>query len=87
MSFSVNSTDRLALLNCQTQGVHLWDLEDKCVVRQFQGNTQGTYTIHSCFGGINESFVASGSEDHKVSDHQKTKLKKVNLNFFWFSFC
>lgn len=68
MTFVVNSTDRLALLNCSSQGLHLWDLEDKCIVRQFQGTTQGTYTIHSCFGGVNESFIASGSEDHKVSN-------------------
>ncbi|XP_031629372.1 WD repeat-containing protein 26 homolog [Contarinia nasturtii] len=66
MTFVVNSSDRLALLNCSQQGLHLWDLEDKCLVRQFQGTTQGTYTIFSCFGGINESFIASGSEDHKV---------------------
>lgn len=73
MTFVVNSNDRLALLNCASQGLHLWDLEDKCLVRQFQGTTQGNYTIHSCFGGINESFIASGSEDHKVSN-------KIHLN-------
>lgn len=67
MTFIVNSTDRLALINCSTQGLHLWDLEDKCLVRKYQGNTQGTYAIYSCFGGVNESFVASGSEDNKVS--------------------
>lgn len=66
MTFSINSADRLALLNISTQGLHLWDLQDKCLVRRFQGVTQGTYTIYSCFGGINESFVASGSEDNKV---------------------
>lgn len=27
MSFTVNSTGRLALLNVATQGVHLWDLQ------------------------------------------------------------
>ena len=44
------------------QGVHLWDLKDKVLVRKFQGVTQGFYTIHSCFGGINQDFLASGSE-------------------------
>lgn len=62
MTFSVNKADRLALLNIATQGVHLWDLEDKCLVRRFQGVTQGHFTIHSCFGGKNEDFIASGSE-------------------------
>src|SRR4051812_30633001 len=37
MSFTVDPTDRLALLNVATQGVHLWDLEDRCLVRKFQG--------------------------------------------------
>jgi len=62
MAFSVNKADRLALLNVATQGVHLWDLQDRCLVRKFQGVTQGHFTIHSCFGGVNQEFVASGSE-------------------------
>lgn len=62
MTFSVNKADRLALLNVATQGVHLWDLQDKVLVRKFQGVTQGHFTIHSCFGGVNQDFVASGSE-------------------------
>lgn len=66
ISFTVNSTDRLALLNVGSQGLHLWDLRDKCLIRIFQGASQGSYTIHSCFGGINESFIASGSEDNNV---------------------
>lgn len=66
MTFSINSSDRLALLNISSQGLHLWDLHHKCLVRQFKGVTQGNYTVYSCFGGIHESFVASGSEDNKV---------------------
>uniref|UniRef100_S4RAG9 WD repeat-containing protein 26 n=1 Tax=Petromyzon marinus TaxID=7757 RepID=S4RAG9_PETMA len=66
MTFSVSKDDRLALINVATQGVHLWDLHERALVRKYQGITQGLYTIHSCFGGPNEDFVASGSEDHKV---------------------
>ncbi|KAF7666552.1 hypothetical protein LDENG_00101480 [Lucifuga dentata] len=66
MSFTVSKNGRLALLNVATQGVHLWDLQDRVLVRKYQGVTQGFYTIHSCFGGYNEDFIASGSEDHKV---------------------
>ena len=32
MSFTVNSTGRLALLNVATQGVHLWDLQVRIFV-------------------------------------------------------
>ncbi|KXJ24795.1 WD repeat-containing protein 26 [Exaiptasia diaphana] len=47
-------------------GLHLWGLKDKVLERKYQGLTQGFYTIHSCFGGINQVFLASGSEDHNV---------------------
>jgi len=66
MSFTVNKTDRLALLNVVSQGVHLWDLQDKCLVRKFQGVTQGHFSIHSCFGGVNHDFIASGSEGLEI---------------------
>lgn len=62
MSFVCDETGRLALINVESQGVHLWDLEDRILLRKFQGITQGYYTIHSCFGGVNQIFVASGSE-------------------------
>jgi WD40 repeat protein len=66
MSFTVSKDGRLALLNIATQGVHLWDLHDKQLVRKYQGVTQGHYVNHATFGGPNEEFIASGSEDSKV---------------------
>lgn len=62
------------------QGVHLWDLQDRVLVRKYQGVTQGFYTIHSCFGGHNEDFIASGSEDHKVYIwHKRSELPIAEL--------
>ncbi|XP_053497278.1 WD repeat-containing protein 26 isoform X1 [Ictalurus furcatus] len=80
MSFTVSKNGRLALLNVATQGVHLWDLQDRVLVRKYQGVTQGFYTIHSCFGGHNEDFIASGSEDHKVYIwHKRSELPIAEL--------
>uniref|UniRef100_A0AAY4AK10 WD repeat-containing protein 26 n=1 Tax=Denticeps clupeoides TaxID=299321 RepID=A0AAY4AK10_9TELE len=80
MSFTVSKSGRLALLNVATQGVHLWDLQDRVLVRKYQGVTQGFYTIHSCFGGHNEDFIASGSEDHKVYIwHKRSELPIAEL--------
>ena len=62
MSFTVDRTGTLGLLNVSKQGVHLCDLRDKCLVRRFQGCAQDRYAIHSCFGGEQEQFVLSGSE-------------------------
>ena len=44
------------------KGVHVWDLRDRCLVHRYQGIQQGLYTIHSTYGGINDTFIASGSE-------------------------
>ena len=52
---------------CGSQGVHVWDLNDRCLVRRCHGVTQGHYTIHSCYGGLHDSFIASGSEGQRMS--------------------
>ncbi|KAG8009724.1 WD repeat-containing protein 26 [Nibea albiflora] len=76
MSFTVSKNGRLALLNVATQGVHLWDLQDRVLVRKYQGVTQGFYTIHSCFGGHNEDFIAN----HKVYIwHRRSELPIAEL--------
>lgn len=62
MSFVCDEAGRLALVNIENQGVHLWDLEDRVLIRKFQGPSQSNFTIHSCFGGADQAFAASGSE-------------------------
>lgn len=38
----------------------------RALVRRFRGLSQGHFTIHACFGGAHQDFIASGSEDNKV---------------------
>ena len=62
----------------------------RALVRKFVGITQGFYTIHSCFGGLDQSFVASGSEDMKVNWPLTMTMKyeswtrKPFLKSYWF---
>ena len=49
-------------------------------MRKFQGVSQGTYAIHSCFGGLNQDFVASGSEG---KTWEKTSYHKLIVYFFF----
>ncbi|KAL4715393.1 hypothetical protein ACJJTC_015164 [Scirpophaga incertulas] len=69
MALALNDADSLVLLNVANQGVHLWDLRSRSLVRRFRGLSQGHFTIHACFGGPRQDFVASGSEDNKVYIH------------------
>ncbi|XP_038214842.1 WD repeat-containing protein 26 [Zerene cesonia] len=66
MAMSLNAADTLLLLNVANQGVHLWDIRARALVRRFRGLSQGHFTIHACFGGAHQDFIASGSEDNKV---------------------
>lgn len=81
MAFTVDKNDKLALLNVATQGVHLWDLNDKCLVRRYQGVTQGHFTIHSTFGGANQDFIASGSEDNQVCFNNANYNKILKISY------
>jgi len=77
MTFVVDDKKEFALVNVASQGCHLWDLRDKVLLRKFHGQTQAFFTIYSCFGGLNQDYVASGSEDHKVFIWHKRREQPV----------
>eukprot|EP01135_Chromosphaera_perkinsii_P001218 Nk52_evm17s162 gene=Nk52_evmTU17s162 len=65
-SLTLSSDGKKILVNVKDQAIHVWDLETFQLVRAYHGQKQGRFVIRSCFGGVNESFIASGSEDCKV---------------------
>ncbi|KAG2172770.1 hypothetical protein INT43_000117 [Umbelopsis isabellina] len=65
-SISLSDDGRLALVNVSSQELHLWDLDTKKLVNKYQGQKQVDNVIRSTFGGFNQAFVLSGSEDHNV---------------------
>lgn len=79
----------LLLVNLQNQKIHLWDLNKYSETGELptepahryrsQNEKQGRYVIRSCFGGSNQTFIVSGSEDSQVYIwHQaKGELLKV----------
>lgn len=66
MSFTLNKAGNLALISVASQGIHLWDIKDKILVRRYQGVIQNNYMNYCTFGGADESYLASGSEDNRV---------------------
>jgi WD40 repeat protein len=46
--------------------IHLWNLAENRIEHKYSGFKQGLYVVRCCFGGWDERFVISGSEDNKV---------------------
>ncbi|KZL82082.1 wd domain-containing protein, partial [Colletotrichum incanum] len=63
---SISEDSRHLLLNKKDGELQLIDLVNRTSVQKFLGHTGGEYIIRSAFGGANESFVVSGSEDGNI---------------------
>ncbi|KAM0948637.1 putative transcription factor WD40-like family [Dioscorea sansibarensis] len=66
-SFSLSKDDKYLLVNLINQEIHLWSiLEDPELVIKYRGHKRSRFLVTSCFGGFEQAFVASGSEDSQV---------------------
>lgn len=65
-SVSISNDSRYALINVKPDEVHLWDLSNYRLVRKYVGQLQKEFIIRSCFGGIHENLILSGSQDSHI---------------------
>ncbi|KAF0462334.1 WD40 domain-containing protein [Gigaspora margarita] len=65
-SICLSSDCKYALVNLSTREIHLWDIEERRIVRKYYGQKQEKFVIRSCFGGIDQGFIVSGSEDSNI---------------------
>ncbi|KAF4445577.1 hypothetical protein F53441_10709 [Fusarium austroafricanum] len=65
-SVSISQDSRHLLVNRSDGEAQLIDLLTRNSVQKFFGHTGGDYLIRCSFGGANESFVLSGSEDGNI---------------------
>lgn len=66
-SLSVSADSKFFIVNLNSQEIHLWDVAGKWKKPlKYIGHQQHKYVIRSCFGGLDSSFIASGSENSQV---------------------
>ncbi|KAK8951332.1 hypothetical protein KSP39_PZI003175 [Platanthera zijinensis] len=66
-SFSLSKDDKFLLVNLVNQEIHLWEINGHPrLVTRYKGHKRSRFVIRSCFGGFEQSYVASGSEDSQV---------------------
>ncbi|XP_051184964.1 WD repeat-containing protein 26 homolog [Lolium perenne] len=66
-SFSLSEDGDFLLVNLVNEEIHLWNIRNEpSRVRQYTGHKRSRFVIRSCFGGSEQAFIASGSEDSKV---------------------
>ncbi|WCJ38244.1 hypothetical protein M5689_019316 [Euphorbia peplus] len=66
-SLSVSLDSKFFIVNLNSQEIHLWDVAGKWdKALRYMGHKQHKYVIRSCFGGLDNSFIASGSENSQV---------------------
>ncbi|KAK6141266.1 hypothetical protein DH2020_024982 [Rehmannia glutinosa] len=66
-SFALSEDRKFLLLSLWNEELHLWNI-DGCpkLVAKYKGHKRSRYVVRSCFGGLEQSFIASGSEDSQV---------------------
>ncbi|XP_020539085.1 WD repeat-containing protein WDS homolog isoform X2 [Jatropha curcas] len=68
-SLSVSIDSKYFIVNLNSQEIHLWDVAGKQKALKYMGHKQHKYVIRSCFGGLNSSFIASGSENSQANTY------------------
>ncbi|KAI8961572.1 WD40 repeat-like protein [Daldinia sp. FL1419] len=76
-SISISKNSRHLLVNHNNGMAQLVDLFLHEPVQTYSGFTGGNYMIRSAFGGADESFVISGSEDGSINIWHKTSAQLV----------
>ncbi|KDN53451.1 WD40 repeat-like protein [Tilletiaria anomala UBC 951] len=80
-SVKISEDSRYALINQRPNEARLWDIEHQSMVSRYFGHQMTKHIIRSCFGGVDKSFIISGSEDatiymyHRASGRLLEKLE------------
>uniref|UniRef100_A0A3Q7I4V8 Uncharacterized protein n=1 Tax=Solanum lycopersicum TaxID=4081 RepID=A0A3Q7I4V8_SOLLC len=79
-SLSLSGDGKFFIVNLNSQEIHMWDIAGEWLSpMKFEGHRQHKYVIRSCFGGLDSTFIASGSEDSKVYIWNRRGSKPIEI--------
>ncbi|KAI3787340.1 hypothetical protein L1987_41743 [Smallanthus sonchifolius] len=67
VSFTLSKDNKYLLVSLVNEELHLWSIEGHIrLVAKFKGHKRSRFIVRACFGGLEQAFIASGSEDSQV---------------------
>ncbi|VVB17908.1 unnamed protein product [Arabis nemorensis] len=76
-SFSLSDNNSYLLINLITQKINVWYIQGEPMkILGLDGHKRSRFIIRSCFGGYDEDFIASGSEDSQVYIWHRTEWRE-----------
>ncbi|PWA71704.1 CTLH, C-terminal LisH motif-containing protein [Artemisia annua] len=67
VSFTLSGDNNFLLVSLMNEELHLWSIQgDIRLVSKYRGQRRSRFIVRACFGGYQQGFIASGSEDSKV---------------------
>lgn len=88
LSVTVSKDSRYALVNMESQEIHLWDLVSLRIVKKYNAQTEQlcnsmgqpvSFVLRSCFGGPEENLVLCGDQNGNINiwNRETTNLIEV----------
>ncbi|KAL2906874.1 WD repeat-containing protein 26-like protein [Bienertia sinuspersici] len=79
-SFSLSNDGKFLLVNLINEEIHLWAIDgDIKLLTKYKGHKRSRFLVRSCFGGLEQSFIASGSEDSQVYIWRRSSGQLVDI--------
>lgn len=70
-SVKFSNDSRSFLVTQRPNETHLWDFQRQSRLLRYTGHRVHSFVIYSCFGGADEAFIVTGSEDGYVYIYQR----------------
>nr|GEV68253.1 hypothetical protein [Tanacetum cinerariifolium] len=67
VSFTLSRDNKYLLVSLVNEELHLWSIQGHIrLVTKYKGHRRSRFIVKACFGGLEQAFIASGSEDSQV---------------------